>query len=265
MANNDDMEALNRVIIESVIENVRTSFINMGIDEQVLIDLQESWESKLRQSKQKSTQHPPSTDDDSQDPTTTTTSNEHHFSLLNRRTNTPSASIHSSSATVFTVSSGASGNADVSQESFTGSEHRDQSNSMRNISISQLQTRTARFSEVELDEIVGPPKRLNSQLDGIHDESDDAQPFDNSQQSSHSNYYGGSSFNPDNNSSSLDSTDSSEEEDVIDEDGIENLILCQYEKVTRTKNKWKCILKDGMLHINDQDYAFHRATCDFEW
>ena len=39
MANNDDTEALNRVIIESVIENVRTSFINMGIDEQVLIEL----------------------------------------------------------------------------------------------------------------------------------------------------------------------------------------------------------------------------------
>ncbi len=52
-----------------------------------------------------------------------------------------------------------------------------------------------------------------------------------------------SSCNPDNNSSSLDSTDSSEEEDVIDEDGIENLILCQYEKVTRTKNKWKMYLK----------------------
>ncbi len=48
MANNDDMEALTRVIIESVIENVSTSFINMGIDEQVLIDLQESLESKLR-------------------------------------------------------------------------------------------------------------------------------------------------------------------------------------------------------------------------
>lgn len=258
MASGEDMDALNRVIIESVIENVRTSFINMGIDEQVLIDLQESWESKLRQSKQKFVQHPTSTDDESQEPAPTIND---QFTL-NRRTTISSTSVHSSSSILF--SNSGSTNADVSQDALPADPS--QIRPPHGMSIAQLQTRGTRFSEVELDEIVGPPKRLNNQLDGINDGQSETQDLDNSQPSSYSNHYGGSSsFNPDNNSSSLDSTGSSEEEEVIDEEEIENLILCQYEKVTRTKNKWKCILKDGMLHINDQDYAFHRATCDFEW
>jgi transcription initiation factor TFIIA large subunit len=45
----------------------------------------------------------------------------------------------------------------------------------------------------------------------------------------------------------------------------ENIILCQYDKASRTKSKWKCSLKDGLVHVNGQDYAFHRAAGEFEW
>jgi Transcription factor IIA, alpha/beta subunit len=31
-------------------------------------------------------------------------------------------------------------------------------------------------------------------------------------------------------------------------------------KVARVKNKWKCILKDGMIHINGKDYLFAKCT-----
>jgi hypothetical protein len=52
--------------------------------------------------------------------------------------------------------------------------------------------------------------------------------------------------------------------DLDDDDDDENqtadhLILCQYEKVSRIKNKWKCILKDGVVHINGNDYVFNRV------
>lgn len=26
------------------------------------------------------------------------------------------------------------------------------------------------------------------------------------------------------------------------------------------KNKWKCVLKDGMIHINGKDYLFAKCT-----
>ena len=33
--------------------------------------------------------------------------------------------------------------------------------------------------------------------------------------------------------------------------------ICQ---VARVKNKWKCVLKDGMIHINGKDYLFAKCT-----
>ncbi|KAJ3302306.1 transcription factor IIA subunit alpha [Kappamyces sp. JEL0829] len=58
--------------------------------------------------------------------------------------------------------------------------------------------------------------------------------------------------------------------DLDDDDDDENqkadhLILCQYEKVSRVKNKWKCILKDGIVNINGKDYLFNKANGEFEW
>ncbi|KAF9901560.1 transcription factor IIA subunit alpha [Linnemannia zychae] len=58
--------------------------------------------------------------------------------------------------------------------------------------------------------------------------------------------------------------------DLDDSDGdmdeeSDNMVLCQYDKVSRTKSKWKCVLKDGIMLINGRDYLFHKANGDFEW
>lgn len=51
-----------------------------------------------------------------------------------------------------------------------------------------------------------------------------------------------------------------------DDDGINtDLVLCLYEKVNRTRNKWKCNFKSGIAKLNGRDYAFNRLTSDFEW
>lgn len=36
--------------------------------------------------------------------------------------------------------------------------------------------------------------------------------------------------------------------------------LCLESQVARVKNKWKCVLKDGMIHVNGKDYLF--AKCN---
>ncbi|KAI8988183.1 transcription factor IIA, alpha/beta subunit [Mycotypha africana] len=64
--------------------------------------------------------------------------------------------------------------------------------------------------------------------------------------------------------SDLDDTDE-DDDDAEGNEEIEHIILCLYDKVTRTKNKWKCILKDGIMLVNGRDYLFHRANGDFEW
>eukprot|EP00217_Crustomastix_stigmatica_P005648 CAMPEP_0183792986 /NCGR_PEP_ID=MMETSP0803_2-20130417/2934_1 /TAXON_ID=195967 /ORGANISM="Crustomastix stigmata, Strain CCMP3273" /LENGTH=283 /DNA_ID=CAMNT_0026037359 /DNA_START=32 /DNA_END=880 /DNA_ORIENTATION=- len=52
---------------------------------------------------------------------------------------------------------------------------------------------------------------------------------------------------------------------VGDEDGggaAGNLVLCQFDKVARTKNKWKCVLREGVMHLNGTEEVFQECTGD---
>lgn len=79
--------------------------------------------------------------------------------------------------------------------------------------------------------------------------------------------------------SDLDDSDSEEEEEAQEEGpGEGDIVFCTYDKVwrpaaqnshpvdehiikvARVKNKWKCILKDGMIHVNGKDYLFAKCT-----
>ncbi|XP_073054789.1 transcription initiation factor IIA large subunit-like [Primulina eburnea] len=44
-----------------------------------------------------------------------------------------------------------------------------------------------------------------------------------------------------------------------------HLVLAQFDKVTRTKSRWKCMLKDGIMHINNKDILFNKATGEFDF
>ncbi|KAJ3281040.1 transcription factor IIA subunit alpha [Borealophlyctis nickersoniae] len=90
-----------------------------------------------------------------------------------------------------------------------------------------------------------------AQVDGVDDDDDDDDDDDIAEPPANADEDIGSD---------LDDEDSEEEGGDVD-----NLILCQYEKVTRIKNKWKCTLKDGIVSVNGKDYLFNRANGDFEW
>ncbi|KAI3322727.1 transcription factor IIA, alpha/beta subunit [Xylariaceae sp. AK1471] len=64
--------------------------------------------------------------------------------------------------------------------------------------------------------------------------------------------------------SDLDDPDDNVEENEDDEEAGQ-IMLCMYDKVQRVKNKWKCVLKDGVLNVNGKDYVFHKATGEYEW
>merc|ERR1711915_1040644 len=60
------------------------------------------------------------------------------------------------------------------------------------------------------------------------------------------------------------------EDDISDEDAsdlfdTENVVVCQYDKITRARNKWKFHLKDGIMNLNGKDYVFQRANGEAEW
>ena len=48
-------------------------------------------------------------------------------------------------------------------------------------------------------------------------------------------------------------------------DGDQDMVLCLYDKVTRSRNKWKTVLKEGIASIDGKDYVFAKCTGEFEW
>ncbi|ONK61976.1 uncharacterized protein A4U43_C08F35530 [Asparagus officinalis] len=65
--------------------------------------------------------------------------------------------------------------------------------------------------------------------------------------------------------------DDDDDEDLDDleqgeeEPQIQHLVLAQFDKVSRTKNRWKCTLKDGIMHLNSRDVLFNKANGEFEF
>lgn len=56
-----------------------------------------------------------------------------------------------------------------------------------------------------------------------------------------------------------------DESNVEMEPTTSNLVLSQFEKVARTKNKWKCSFKDGIMLLNGSEYVFGKANAEFLW
>ncbi|NWV66862.1 TF2AY factor, partial [Malurus elegans] len=63
----------------------------------------------------------------------------------------------------------------------------------------------------------------------------------------------------------LNSGDDVSEQDIADLFDTDNVIVCQYDKIHRTKNKWKFFLKDGVMSIEGKDHVFAKAMGDAEW
>ncbi|GAB1310304.1 transcription factor IIA subunit alpha [Madurella fahalii] len=72
-------------------------------------------------------------------------------------------------------------------------------------------------------------------------------------------------FDEDAINSDLDDTDEDGDDDEDEDETMGHMMLCMYDKVQRVKNKWKCILKDGVLTVNNKEYVFHKATGEYEW
>ncbi|XP_010483523.1 PREDICTED: uncharacterized protein LOC104762017 isoform X1 [Camelina sativa] len=59
-----------------------------------------------------------------------------------------------------------------------------------------------------------------------------------------------------------------DEEDAIDEDDINSiphLVMCQFDKVRRCKNRWECKFNAGVMQINGKNVLFSEATGDFNF
>ncbi|XP_076262427.1 transcription initiation factor IIA subunit 1-like isoform X2 [Rhynchophorus ferrugineus] len=125
-----------------------------------------------------------------------------------------------------------------------------------------------------------PDKRILSiyvpelflQGDGSHDSSDDEQ-IDDEDEDDNDNEDADDAAdeNDDGNQEVIEDEPLNSEDDVSDADGTEesfdteNVIVCQFDKITRARNRWKFHLKDGIMNLNGEDYVFQKANGDAEW
>lgn len=71
--------------------------------------------------------------------------------------------------------------------------------------------------------------------------------------------------NPNGDELGSDLDDEDELAEDVDDENIADLILCQYEKISRVRTRWRGVLRAGVIHVNGSDFAFSRATVDFNW
>lgn len=59
------------------------------------------------------------------------------------------------------------------------------------------------------------------------------------------------------------------DDDISDESSevleVDNTILCQYERVMRRSNKWRFVLKNGIIKVDGQEYIFSKMYGSTEW
>ncbi|KAG9259873.1 TFIIA-alpha and beta-like factor isoform X1 [Astyanax mexicanus] len=63
----------------------------------------------------------------------------------------------------------------------------------------------------------------------------------------------------------LNSGDDVSEQDIPEVFDTENVVVCQYDKIHRSKNRWKFYLKDGVMCYRGKDYVFSKAVGEAEW
>uniref|UniRef100_UPI0037E89859 TFIIA-alpha and beta-like factor n=1 Tax=Semicossyphus pulcher TaxID=241346 RepID=UPI0037E89859 len=63
----------------------------------------------------------------------------------------------------------------------------------------------------------------------------------------------------------LNSGDDVIEQDIPDLFDTDNVIVCLYDKIHRSKNRWKFHLKDGVMCYGGRDYVFSKAVGEAEW
>ncbi|KAG5681597.1 hypothetical protein PVAND_011013 [Polypedilum vanderplanki] len=119
------------------------------------------------------------------------------------------------------------------------------------------------------------PLKLSRQVDGTAGDTSDEDGSDISDD--HYDDIDDDDLNRDDDGSDINDADGGAEEeplnsedDVTDEDAADlfetdNVVVCQYDKINRSRNKWKFYLKDGIMNLNGKDYVFSKSNGDAEW
>jgi len=263
---------LYKAVIDDVVNSVREAFADEGIDEQVLLELKATWEKRLSESK--------------------AVSDSYGHQAAGGSKQQPNVVGGDTSASLSTplVIPGRSGK-QPPQQTPTNNGASSASSSIPNFppppppptvpSISPPSGPSSQLTSIAYPPGMRPPsssqRQFNiGQVDGPHDTSDedddddDAKDRDDDDRDDDRDDDDAKDDDVDNESPGEDEEPLNSEDDVSDEEPNElfetdNVVVCQYDKITRSRNKWKFHLKDGIMNLQGKDYVFQKAVGDAEW
>ncbi|ESO08608.1 hypothetical protein HELRODRAFT_185403 [Helobdella robusta] len=105
------------------------------------------------------------------------------------------------------------------------------------------------------------------QLDGLDDsssddEDDDVKHDDDNDDANEASAQNGEEVEDDPLNSGDDDPNEDDTQDLFD---VDNVVVCQFDKINRSKAKWKFHLKDGIMNLKGKDFVFQKAVGEAEF
>ncbi|CAI4036491.1 hypothetical protein SMKI_15G3380 [Saccharomyces mikatae IFO 1815] len=269
------------IIVESVVNEVREDFENAGIDEQTLQDLKNIWQKKLTETKVSTF----SWDNQFNEGTVNGVQNDLNFNLATPNISSNEFNIkeenagneglilpninsnnnisHSGETNIDNSRGEVNNKPDTTSNANPGANTNVDANSGARIEVKpeiELTIENANINTV--DHIDGEDEKKEEDVEKSRKEKEQIEQVKLQAKKEKRSAL----LDTDEVGSELDDSDDDYLISEGEEDGPdENLMLCLYDKVTRTKARWKCSLKDGVVTINRNDYTFQKAQVEAEW
>lgn len=253
ISSENTVKKIYQTVIDEVLMNVREAFLDEGYDEQLLQELKQMWESKLN------TSRAVQTGEEAGPHRLPINQDRSHLSKEPHSTNSSASAQSSSSASNSTDLKPGLHMLDPTRAALQALPHSMYKNSNQELKNQHLGAQLdggvdgSSSEDDEDDDIIGGESNH-----GDEDDEDDDDKTNNDDQSEH----GREDPDPLNSEDDLSPGSKNSDSDLFD---TEHVIVCQYDKITRIKNKWKFHLKDGIMNINGKDYLFSKANGDAEW
>ena len=267
MNTENNVRKIYQTVIDEVLTNIREAFLDEGYDEQLLQELKHMWENKLNASRAVQENHELSEGAASGEPPGA------HSNLrlpVTHSKTSGAAAAHQSSSSSAADAPAKQGMDPATRaalqalpQSIYSSAAAASSGSTQDIKPKkqQQQHMAAQLDGGGIDDISSDDEDEENELGDVGEEEEDEDDFKNNDDQSENE--GREDSDPLNSNDDLSEAGSpSSEHDLFD---TEHVIVCQYDKITRIKNKWKFHLKDGIMNINGKDYLFSKAIGDAEW
>lgn len=259
-------------VIDEVLSNVREAVLDEGYDEQLLSELKNMWESKLNASR--ALQAADDSGANMNDAATraplrlpTTAAKEQNIK------NEMDSATRSAFNALPSSYGGHSGQGSSNHQNGNKKLHTPQLDGTNDcVELKNMTKQLKKGKKVHITlqvDGVGDDSDIEDDEDdeigevSIHGDEDDDDAEDDKANNDNSEYEGKEDTDPLNSDDDLTEPGSPDSNsDLFDTD---NVIVCQYDKITRIKNRWKFHLKDGIMNINARDYLFSKANGDAEW